>query len=248
MATSLPPSEIIAGLEVPGAEGPRPQCLSSDYGSEVNAAFPTALALDAAAAGPNQGFSRKSSRRVIEIIRRNTGGLLRSSTRVLQPDGNDTLGGRENTKLGSAGTAERAATEATSKDDGQRIAVPPASPRPSAAFSLRRKLSSMLGLGAHTPNGEMALDWKPHEKISNMLGYRPRDHGRHFTESYTMSGVLGMGGFGVVREGDISSFSTARSKSGRELMGWKVAHSPCIYAHRSLLVCKIYTEYSIVSI
>lgn len=224
MVTSPPPSDNLAGLEVPAPEGSRsrPPCLSSGYGSEVNDAFPTALALDAAA-GPNQGsFSRKTSTRVMELIRRSTGST--------KPGGNGPVG-RENTKLGSVGTAD-AAADATNKADAQRIAVRPTSPRPSSSSSLRRKLSNMLGLGprASRASNVVVLDWKPHEQILKVLGYRPRGHGQPFTESYTLSGVLGMGGFGVVREGNINICSTARLgvKQGVR-MGWRVAR-----AHRTL--------------
>lgn len=205
MAASLPPSNDVAGSDAPGPEEPRLQCLSSDYGSEVNDSFPHAMALDAAAGPDQQSFSRTASQRVMDLIRRSTGSM--------KPGRNGAVG-REDTKHHSSGEAEVAAAAAavvaaTSKNkaDGQRTAVPPTSPRPSKSFSLRRKLSDMLGIGAHKSNEgttDAGLDWKPHEEILKLLGYRPRGHGRPFTDSYTLSGVLGMGGFGVVREGMLS--------------------------------------------
>lgn len=184
----------------------RPQCLSSEIGSEVNDSFPAALALEAAA-DPIHGtssFPRSASRRVMELIRGTTGSG--------KPGGKGTAAGRSNTKAGLAATGETAAAaETTNKADGPRIAVPPTSPRPSASFSLRRKISGMMGLGGRSSGGGTAvLDWKPHEKILKMLGYRPRGHGRPFTESYTLQGELGRGGFGVVREGK-DNLGTARS-------------------------------------
>lgn len=188
---------------MPGPDEPRSPCLSSDLGSEVNDKFPTALARDAAADPKSQSFSRSASRRAMELIRRHTGSL--------RPGGKGTTAGREKTKLGlpdsAAAAAATIATEAANKVDGQRTAVPPASPRPSNSPSLRRKLDDLLRLGARTSNGTAVLDWKPHEKVSKILGYRPRGHGRPFTDSYTLSEVLGRGGFGVVREGNTSSLA-----------------------------------------
>ena len=214
MATSLPPADSLKGLQVPEPEESRPQCLSSDLGSEVNDIFPAALALDAPG-DPNLGgsFTRNASRGVMRLIRRSTGSKMSG--------GKGTAVGRESTKFGSSGTkggaagaeaaeaagaeaaAAKTATDATNKADGQRSAVPPTSPRPSNSFDLRRKLSDMLGLGLRKSDGGTAvLDWKPHETVLKMLDYRPRGHGRQFTDSYRLSGELGRGGFGVVREGN----------------------------------------------
>lgn len=214
MATSLPPADSLKGLQVPEPEESRPQCLSSDLGSEVNDIFPAALALDAPG-DPNLGgsFTRHASRGVMGLIRRSTGSKMSG--------GKGTAVGRESTKFGSSGTkggaagaeaaeaagaeaaAAKTATDATNKADGQRSAVPPTSPRPSNSFDLRRKLSDMLGLGVRKSDGGTAvLDWKPHETVLKMLDYRPRGHGRQFTDSYRLSGELGRGGFGVVREGN----------------------------------------------
>lgn len=208
MATPLPPADRLKGLEVPEPGESRPQCLSSDFGSEVNDTFPAALTLDAAADPIEGSLARNASRRVMELIRRNTGSVT--------PGGKGTAAKRESTKFGSAGATAEAAQMTNNKADGQRIAAPPASPRPSNSFDLRRKLSDMLGLGTRTSSsssgGTAALDWKPHEKILKMLDYRPRGHGRPFTDSYTLSGELGRGGFGVVREGNGPFTGTAQSK------------------------------------
>lgn len=232
------------GGQAPGEEGglqpPRQEaCLSSDYGSEGNDAFPNALALgnsacSAAAAAPSQpGSPQRSS--LFGVFRRKTNNNNNNSN----PAG--THGApprREDTARARCGQNNNTNTEEEpeNKADAQRIAVPsrPSDPRPSGnglvsrARDVSRKLSELMGVagarvscagssaaGSNYPTttttttttttvsaAAAALDWKPHENILKVLGYRPRGHGQRFIDRYKLGETLGTGGFGVVREGE----------------------------------------------
>ncbi|CAM9786347.1 unnamed protein product [Ectocarpus sp. 6 AP-2014] len=209
MDVSLPPVETpLPAIDVhqPSGRGPpREPCLSSDYGSEANDAFPNALALDAATAPSRGNYVREASRRIV--------GLIRGSKSSPSPAGGASLP-REDTQQ---------VKDATSgKQDAERVAVIPSRPtpprssvhgsRPQERVSIARKLTTFLGFDGARTSGAKSSDvpedaaaplvyWKPHEKILKMLGYRPRGYGQPFTNKYTLGEVLGMGGFGVVREG-----------------------------------------------
>lgn len=210
MDVSLPPVETplpAIDLHRPSERvSPREPCLSSDYGSEAKDSFPKALALDAATAPSRGNYAREASKRIV--------GLIRGSKSSPSPTGRASLP-REDTQD---------VQDATSgKQDAERVAVVPSRPtpprssvnglRPQERVSIARKLSKFLGFdGARTSGAKSsdvsedaaapAVHWKPHEKLLKMLGYRPRGHGQPFTNRYTLGEVLGMGGFGVVREGE----------------------------------------------
>ncbi|CAN0455948.1 unnamed protein product [Ectocarpus sp. 12 AP-2014] len=209
MDVSLPPVETpLPAIDVHQPSGrlpPREPCLSNDYGSEANDAFPNALALDAATA-PNRGnYAREASRKIV--------GLIRGSKSSSSPAGRASLPREDKQHVEDA---------TSGKQDAERVAVIPSRPtpprpsvngsRPQERVSIARKLSKFLGFdGARTSGAKSSdvpedaaaplVDWKPHEKILKMLGYRPRGYGQPFTNRYTLGEVLGMGGFGVVREG-----------------------------------------------
>ncbi|CAM9791435.1 unnamed protein product [Ectocarpus fasciculatus] len=210
MDLSLPPVETpLPAIDVhqPSERACPPEpCLSSDYGSEAKDAFPKALALDAATAPSRGNYAREASKRLVGLIRGSNSSPSRAGRASLLP--------REDTKD---------VKDATSgKQDAERVAVVPSRPtpprsssnglRPQERVSIARKLSKFLGFdgartsGAKSPDvsedtAAPAVDWKPHEKLLKLLGYRPRGHGQPFTNRYTLGEVLGMGGFGVVREG-----------------------------------------------
>lgn len=225
---SVPCADSLAALggEAPGKEGqpPRHACLSSDDGSEANDAFPNALALDSACSAPSQTGSlprNPSANRMLGVFRRVTNNSNPGSHDA--PRREDT--GRDTARL----CAQR--THHTKMDDAQRIAVPsrPSDPRPSQstfvwrAREVSRKLSELIGIAGTrasvggvgsaagsdgtaatttTTAATAALDWKPHENILKVLGYRPRGHGQRFIDRYKLGETLGTGGFGVVREGE----------------------------------------------
>lgn len=211
MPASVPCSEaaVLGGQGLEGGQ-PRQPCLSSDYGSEANDAFPNALALDRAVA-PNQiGFLRSTSKRIFRAC----------STGFTNTDDSNPRG-QSAARREDAGARFCEATRAESSVDTMPTAVPsrPAEPRPSrrrTTFTLKardvsRKFSKLMGgiVGARA-SGEgsgsdgtaaEALDWKPHENISRALKYRPRGFGQRFSDIYGLGKTLGTGGFGVVQEG-----------------------------------------------
>lgn len=171
-------------------------CLSSDCGSEENDAFPNALTLDAAHAPDQSRVPRSASMRAVELIRKSTGSL--------KPDRHESpVRDLNNADPGAA--AAVAAAAPTEKADSKRTPVRPAEARSSVRnFSqqgraISRKLSELLGLRGSRSGGP--VQWKPHETILKALGHRPAGYGRPFADRYTLGGVLGTGGFGVVREG-----------------------------------------------
>lgn len=100
------------------------------------------------------------------------------------------------------------------------VTVPtkPLSPRTTTSrfrelhVSLGRTLTRIFGLDSgRDPTSRsdepVALPWEPHENVSKKMNYRPRGHGRAFSESYEydMGKVLGSGGFGLVVEGEVLS-------------------------------------------
>lgn len=91
----------------------------------------------------------------------------------------------------------------------------------STAHSPLRQISRMLSSGGGSgkrggsaqpgarPLGSEAEEmdaWKPYQKLSRMLRYRPRIEGRTFTETYDLADTLGSGGFAVVKAGKGNSY------------------------------------------
>lgn len=198
MAVSLPGRDTLPGIGVVRREEqPRPQaaCLSSGRGSERNNVLPLALALDGAAVGSQGSSPPQNSGHKVELRRKSTS----SDTPVRNPE-HSANAGTKKVDLDAESVVARSPSR-------------PASSRPTAAgvkpkerVSIARKVTRLLGLGreARSASCDAGVSWKPHEKLLKALGYRPRGHGRPFTEKYTLGDTLGTGGFGVVRDGERS--------------------------------------------
>ncbi|CAM9138340.1 unnamed protein product, partial [Hapterophycus canaliculatus] len=200
MAVSMQPRDTLPGIDVAREGDPsRPQgCLSLGSRSEPNDAFPEALALDAAADG-NQGSSlpRKASTRKLGLLRLRTSSNNPVRRELQEPTMKPATHQLNAQKL----DAQRVVPRPPSQPASSRPTV--AGAKPKERVSIARKVTRLLGLdrGVRSSCSDEGASWKPHEKMLKALGYRPKGHGRPFTEKYTLGDTLGVGGFGVVRDG-----------------------------------------------
>lgn len=218
MALSLPPRDTLPGIGVvrQEEEQPRPPAGPSlGCDSELDGVLPTALVLETAAS-----CSQGSSPHVLELPRKSTSSN-NTPARVEDPDKNADAGPIE---LDAQNVVARPPSRPASS---RRTA---AGVKPKEHISIARKVTRiLLGLdrGARSASCDAGVSWKPHEKLLKALDYRPRGHGRPFTEKYTLGDTLGTGGFGVVRDGECLSehlqyiFCLTSDRRGITLPHWR---------------------------